>query len=656
MNDRPFMLQPRTAPPQGPQSIREFIQRLNAEPGGFRTLNAAELRRELDANQNGDHDDHDVDMTGDSSDAEVDEDAETKDITAAREEILRTIQQSHQTSMFALDFVSLLLSKENPAQAVTTFSPGLRDMVGIGTLGATLLEAPTVMTQKRVPDNKMVAIGKRLMDLMKAADAALAASKRLQREILLETKYWSMVLGVSENGWQTFRLPHEPQTMGVKFGFSNTAPEFKNSGIAPMRRAKDGSVWLEHGLMGRGSKRLQVKILDNGVVVGRSPLPRPLPEDAPLQDRVKEARDTIFAQELWYEINRESRVDLCSVVRIAESTAAYDVDTTRTVCVQLVTLGEEERAVTDQPGSQNAIANELCTILSLLLSNAHRANELKRSGPGISSRGSTPPYSILRPLIAHYRYDQSVQRCTESLSALIAVLRSAGLAASLIMKEPPLTPPAGNATPPSTSLANLLLKPPTVQFDLTITPASRIRVLLKPTPISGAVFSVSLLPPLPSQPGSSVNPLLALCPPASDDYPDLETLLTYIHGTIPCALTAAYYEIVFAVTAGAPPAAAGGGVGGGSDGDGDGGLGATTESIWAMDAGSNGIVDLETGGDYGVYFGFGRDQQTGRLEVSIEGHFLENGGDKVHRAWRWPGAEGTLSTVVKHVLSNGPAV
>jgi mediator of RNA polymerase II transcription subunit 17 len=543
--------------------------------------------------------------------------------------------------MFALDFVSLLLSKENPVQAVTTFSPGLRDMVGIGTLGATILEAPTIISQRRVPDNKMVGIGKRLMDLTKAADAALAASKRLQREIMLETKYWSMVLGVSESGWQTFRLPHEPHTMGVKFGFSNTAPEFKNSGIAPMRRAKDGSVWLEHGTMARGSKRLQVKILDNGVVVGRSSLPRPLPLDAPLQDRVKEARDTVFAQELWHEINRESRADLGSLVRIADSTATYDLDPTRTVCVQLVTLGEEDEATPEHTGAQDAMANELCLILSLLLSNAHRANELKRSGPGIN-QGSRPPYSILRPLIAHYKYDQSVQRCAKSLSALISVLRSAGLAASLTMKEPPLTPPAGNTTPASTSLANLLLKPPTVQFDLTITPASRIRIQLKPTPVSGAVFSASLLPPLPQTPGASVNPLLALCPPSTEDYPDLDTLLAYLYRTIPCALTAAYYEIVFAVTAAAPPAA------GADAGQ------SVIESTWAMDASSNGIVDLETGGNYGVYFGFGRDKESGRLEVSVEGHFLENGGDKVHRAWRWPGAEGTLSTVVKHVLSNGP--
>jgi mediator of RNA polymerase II transcription subunit 17 len=635
MNDRPFTLQPRSAPSQAPQSISEFIQRLNAEPGGFRDVKSADLRREIGADRNGDDPgDHDVDMAGDTSEADADaDDAETKDVPAARDELLRAIHQAHQTSMFALDFVSLLLSKENPAQAVTTFSPGLRDMVGIGTLGATILEAPTVIAQRRVPDNKMVGIGKRLMDLTKAADAALAASKRLQREIMLERKYWSMVLGVSEDGWQTFRLPHEPHTMGVKFGFSNAAPEFKESGIAPMRRAKDGSVFLEHGLMGRGSKRLQVKILENGVVVGKSSLPRPLPPDAPLQDRAKEARDTVFAQELWHEINREIRADLVSLVRVEESTATYDLDPTRTVCVQLVTLGEEEEATAEDPAPQDAMANELCLILGLLLSNAHRANELKRSGPGIN-KAASPPYSILRPLIAHYKYDQSVQKCAESLSALVSVLRSAGLAASLTMQEPPLSPPAGNTTPASTSLANLLVKPPTVQFDLTITPASRIRIQLKPTPVSGAVYSVSLLQPLPQQPGASVNPLLALCPPSAEDYADLEIFLAYLHYTIPCALTAAYYELVFAVAAAAP---------------------SPIESTWAMDASSNGIVDLETGGEYGVHFGFGRDKESGQLEVSVEGHFLENGGTKVHRAWRWPGAEETLSAVVKHVLSNGPS-
>ncbi|KAK4155318.1 subunit 17 of mediator complex-domain-containing protein [Chaetomidium leptoderma] len=657
MNDRPFTLQPRSAPPQGPQSIDDFIRQLHAEPGGFRAVDAAELRRETEANgghQNGTAGDHDVDMTADASDANSDV-AETKDIATAREELLRAIHQTHQTSLFALDFVSLLLSKEHPAQAVTTFSPGLRDMVGIGTLGATMLDAPTALTQSRVPDNKLMAIGKRLMDLNKAADTALAASKRLQREIGSETKYWSEVLGVSEDGWQTFRLPHEPHTLGVKFGFSNTSPEFKNSGIAPLRRAEDGSVRLEHATMGGGSKRLQVSILENGMVVGRSSLSQPVLPDAPLQDRVHELRDTVFAQELWHEINREARVVLDSVVRVAESTAAYDLDATRSISLQLVTLGEEKVTTAEHSGAQDAVANELCIILGLLLSNAHRANELKRSAPSVK-KGSTPPYTILRPLIAYHRYDQSVQQCAQSLAELISVLRSASVASSITMKEPPLTTLPGTTTTTthraSTSLAGLLLKPPPVQFDLAITPASRLRILLRPTLLAGAVYSLSFLPALQPQPGSSpINPLAALSPSSSsggsggDEYADLDKLLAYLHDTIPRALAAAYYDLARTVTGPPSPPS--------SDDEDDGSDGGVQQPIWAMDASSKGVVGQDTGAEYGVHFGFGRDKGTGELAVSVEGDFIE-GGKKVHREWKWPGAVEHLSAAVKHVLGNGP--
>ncbi|KAK4042473.1 subunit 17 of mediator complex-domain-containing protein [Parachaetomium inaequale] len=665
MNNRPFSLHPRSAPRQGPQSIAEFIERANAQPGGFRGLNSADLRREIEASQNevdGDDGDDDVDMAGDASDAGSDS-PETKDVTAAREEILRAIHQTHQTSMFALDFVSLLLSKENPALAVTTLSPGLRDLVGIGTLGATMLDAPTPMTRSRVADHKMVAIGKRLMDLNKAADTALATSKRLQREIGLETKYWSEVLGVGEAGWQTFRLPHEPQTLGVKFGFSNTSPEFKNSGIAPLRRAEDGSVRLEHGAMGGGSKRVQVRILENGVVVGRSSLPQPLAPDAPLQDRVKESRDTAFAEELWHEINREGRNKLDSVVRVAESTATYDLDATTTVSLQLVTLGDEESTTAQHPGTQDALANSLCIVLGLLLSNAHRANELKRSEPTVK-KGSTPPYSILRPLIAYHKYGESVQQCASSLAALISVLRSAGFASSLTMREPPLAPLPGSTTPASTSLANLLLKPPTVHFDLTITPASRLRILLKPTLLAGAAYAVSFLPPIQQQqpPNSPVNPLAAVCPAGPEDYADTAKLLGYLHDAVPRALAAAYFELAFTLPTsprGQQPAAAAADPDAGA---GDGGQDPDT-TLWGMDARGKGIIDLDTGGEYGVHFGLVHDAETGRLELSVQGDYYakaeEEGGGvegarKMHREWRWPGTEESVGAVVKQVLSNRP--
>ncbi len=209
---------------------------------------------------------------------------------------------AHRDSGILLEFVSLLPSKENPVQASTTLSAHLRQLVGIGTLGATALAAPA---HNRLPDHKMMAVGRKLQDINSSADKTLAAAIRLQQEIKEETKYWAEVLAVSENGWPTFHHPQIPHTMGVKFGFANAAAEFGANSTAPMLRGDDGSVVLECAKACAQPKRLQVTIYEGDTIAGKSSLPKPAPSDAPLEARVKEARDTIFAVELWHELNRE---------------------------------------------------------------------------------------------------------------------------------------------------------------------------------------------------------------------------------------------------------------------------------------------------------------------------------------------------------------
>jgi mediator of RNA polymerase II transcription subunit 17 len=121
--------------------------------------------------------------------------------------------------MFALDFVSLLLSKDTPVQASLSISPDLRELVGMGTLGADKLYAPrTTDVQKQ--DNKQIAKGWKSQSLNKTVDSILASASRLEKEIELETRYWQQVLAVSDNGWSICRLPNEKHTLGVRFGFS----------------------------------------------------------------------------------------------------------------------------------------------------------------------------------------------------------------------------------------------------------------------------------------------------------------------------------------------------------------------------------------------------------------------------------------------------
>jgi mediator of RNA polymerase II transcription subunit 17 len=120
--------------------------------------------------------------------------------------------------MFALDFVSLLISKDQPNQASLSISPFLREHVGMGTLGADKVQVSRA-TEAQKEDNRRVAKGWKIQNLNKTADSILASATRLEKEIELETAYWKQALAISENGWAICRLPNEKHTLGVRFAF-----------------------------------------------------------------------------------------------------------------------------------------------------------------------------------------------------------------------------------------------------------------------------------------------------------------------------------------------------------------------------------------------------------------------------------------------------
>lgn len=122
-----------------------------------------------------------------------------------------------------LDFISLLLSKESPAQAGVTLSQQLRDWTGIGTLGIAKREDNEEQKQRdaeKAKDNRDVSLGWALLDIEKTKESADKAATHLSKEVEREAKYWSEVLSVHQAGWSMCRLPAERHTLGVRFGFS----------------------------------------------------------------------------------------------------------------------------------------------------------------------------------------------------------------------------------------------------------------------------------------------------------------------------------------------------------------------------------------------------------------------------------------------------
>lgn len=416
-----------------------------------------------------------------------------------------------------------------------TLDNQLRQLVGIGTIGSTKLHEPFNAEQKQ-QDNAVISTGSRLLAINKTSNMLLAAASRLQKESTVESTYWQDVLDVSERGWPVARLPSDPHTLAVKFGFSETTiPEFQTNSWAAMRRADDGSVTLDTGRLASEPKRVVVSLEKDGKVFGRSFLPTLTPDDAPIEERVRELRNTIMAQELWHEINREARTLLAYNVRLQPESVVYSLDDYTTVTFTLVTLGDEPEA-SKEPESRtgDAYAETICVGLYLLLSHAHRQAARKRSQllAVSADQGNTtkPPYYLIKPIIGYLQHELWLRRTIRFLANLTSILRSAGIqTARYTLQEHvfPLLPLEGA----SEQLLTLILSRLGYRIELTITPQARLEIIgvghVVMSQATSGFFRIALLPPVGAQPDITSHPLYHLYPPA-DSYPTTKDAFRYI--------------------------------------------------------------------------------------------------------------------------------
>lgn len=405
--------------------------------------------------------------------------------------------------MLTVDFVSLLLSKYEP-RALGTLSSTLRDLVGFGTLGATEIKESNI-TEARRHDDLTVATGWRIIGVNNMVDSVVAAAEKLEKEMELEAKYWADILAVSENGWSVCALPHEPHTLGVRFGFSESAPDFRNSSIAPLRRNDDGTVRLEIGRIGGGSQRVRVTIKKNGVIVDQSPLPARTPDDAPLEDRVLEARNTAFHQELWYELNREARTLLSSDVYSDSSSITWKQDPETEVIFTLEDLGESEN-VNERLSDINSSCTAYYVYMQFLLYQGHRQNYYKRTTatqPPPSRMLMHQSYTIIRAIIAATEYFKGCNAIADFLEELVFVLQRAGVTTATC-KSTAQSLAAGLLQGSSTrhgpkmelNFVTHLVARLESTFELTVTPEAKIfvRARIVPGPSIGMLAVISLTP------------------------------------------------------------------------------------------------------------------------------------------------------------------
>ncbi|KAI9894649.1 MAG: RNA polymerase II mediator complex subunit [Vezdaea aestivalis] len=420
-----------------PESLKSVISRINNQRGYFRHITEASLEKEIvEQQENGSHA-HGVDVETSTKD---DAAQQREEAVKARTNINKSINQAFQDSFMALDFISVLLSKDTPRQAELSMSALVKERVPAGSLGTTKVSTPYVAPSESVR-TPFVTAGWKSQSLQSSANALLSASASLSTEVNLESRYWTSLLSITAAGWAVSRYPGHSRVisplLAVRYGFPDSAPSFRDKGIAALRRSEDGNAFLDSGALDTNSPRaIYVRVFEpnSDMIAGESVVPSLVLPEAPLDEQVRQARDVLFAEELYYEIVREARglAKWGCTIRDKEVEIPF---ASFTVKVSLQPLPTSPTAYTPSNSRARSLAQAMAITLQLLLTHEHRKTLAERSKvpSPISEDGSErkPSYQLLRPIIVHLRHFstfhalrshfQTIQSCLSSASIPLAV-------------------------------------------------------------------------------------------------------------------------------------------------------------------------------------------------------------------------------------------
>lgn len=336
----------------------------------------------------------------------------------------------------------LLLAKDEHHQAASDIHPFYRDINFMGTIGMDKMAPPLNTANPNRKKNHTIATGWKLQNLNNTVDSILASASRLEKEIELETKYWEEALAINNDGWALTRLPDPKKPIGVIFGFLDSAPSFKNRSVAAIQRGTDGHIILDKGLTATEPQTLRVRIRTNNEFTGCSVIEQATSDGASLEAVLLESRNSIFAEELWQEINREARILAAYDVRSKDGTVIYPISATKELVIDLV-LMKDDAMSPSRP--DDAIAEGINLALKLLLGFVHREINLERrqaaeteakshsnAKPNVNANGNVTtlaslPYTLLRPLITRLSHENTISNISNFCHPFIKLLNSADL-------------------------------------------------------------------------------------------------------------------------------------------------------------------------------------------------------------------------------------
>jgi len=420
-------------------SFIDTLSRLYHERGHFRHITELQLREEIalksiSANPPFRNSQHDPASPAHSSTASDTDDegptnqaARPKDIQVVRNNLLQQISSAQNEILIALDFVSLLLSKDLK-HAESTISPILKQSVPSGTLGIDMW-ANMPEDLDRVEQDKILARGCRTRALRGSADALMKASTRLNNTVRREDRYWREITKVQKDGWAICRVPRQKGLLGVKYGFPESRGQFASRGMAILRSGDQGQVVLDNGM--REEKQLRVRIVQDGRVRGQNILKRIAGIYDEIGPRIRLARQCLFDQELWHEMMQEARdLDSYGVTLDGNTikiplTLMNNQTCSEMLMIDLVPLQKRNK---NEVFEMEVFADGMAETLRLLLSQDHRGRLTTRSQvprPLSTTVLAKPIVNVIRPVLAILQQNTSIIQVKSQLQSISQVLEKA---------------------------------------------------------------------------------------------------------------------------------------------------------------------------------------------------------------------------------------
>jgi mediator of RNA polymerase II transcription subunit 17 len=204
---------------------------------------------------------------------------------------------------------------------------------------------------------------------------------------------------------------------------------FKNRSLAALRRGQDGNIILDQGVAVVEPKALRVRIYSDGQFAS-SNVPELLANDAPIESRILQARNTLFSLELWQELARESRTLLAFNVHLQGDSITCPFTTGKILVLDLVSLTDN---ISKSSHPDDTLAQAMYLAFNLLLTYSHRESHRRRTRvppPLDATKEERPTYSLIRPLVTRINHQRALEYTHALMNPLVQALKSSGLAAS----------------------------------------------------------------------------------------------------------------------------------------------------------------------------------------------------------------------------------